>query len=84
MVLVSGVGASCPTIGYHHADRCGVVSHQSGESSQCRTFHLKIGDVQSVLFEAFYLFVLVRVGKRNAQLPALRSEEASACHGDAP
>ena len=35
----------------------------------------------ALILEVFYLFILVRVCERHTELTALRSEEASTCHG---
>lgn len=51
---------------------------QTCQSSQCRAFHLEVGDAVSLILEALDFLVLMRVGQWNTELTSLRAEETTA------
>lgn len=83
-VLVCRVGVECAAVGYDHAHCHGLVPHEAGQSCYGRAFHFEIGYLLPIVVKRFYPCVQLRIGERQAQLSALRSEKAVGRYGDAP
>ena len=80
-VFISRIGLACSAVGYDHARCGGTMSHQLCQTSKSRTLHFEVGNVHTLILETLYLLVLMRIYERHAQLPALRSEEATTGYG---
>ena len=53
----------------------GAMSHQGRQPGEGRTFHFEVGNPATVKVECFYFPIQLRIGKRQAELAALRTVE---------
>ena len=65
-ILVARIGFFNQPVGYDHAYRGRLMSHQAAQTGQCGAFHLEVRNAIAIVFKVLDLFILLRVGQRNA------------------